>query len=91
MELSVASLLGLAVVMGLLAMFVVAMIQIAGAASLTSLERLLWIAAVFLFPLLGALVWFAVGRNGGARPWIDRLASDARSFASGATRARPRS
>ena len=44
-------------------LFVVGVISVARAPSLTSTARAVWILALLVFPLLGSLVWFTVGRR----------------------------
>lgn len=44
-----------------LAAFVFAIAQIVRNESLNSLEKVIWVAAVLLFPLVGSIVWFAAG------------------------------
>ncbi len=44
-------------------LFVAGVISVARAPGLTSMARAVWILALLVFPLLGSLVWFTVGRR----------------------------
>jgi Phospholipase_D-nuclease N-terminal len=60
--------LGIAVVVGLalLALFVAALLSVLRSTRLTGTGRIVWIIAVLVFPLLGPLAWFLVGRRSSA-------------------------
>ena len=45
-----------------IALFIAAVVSIASSAA-TSLEKTLWILVTLMFPLMGPIVWFAVGRR----------------------------
>ncbi|KIC60105.1 PLDc N-terminal domain-containing protein [Microbacterium hominis] len=62
MVVSVWHVLILIAVLGGLALFVGAVVSIASSAA-TSLEKTLWILATLMFPFMGPIVWFAVGRR----------------------------
>ncbi len=49
-------------IVAVMVLFVVALVSIARADRATGVERALWILIVLLFPLLGPILWFAVGR-----------------------------
>ncbi|WP_368496536.1 PLD nuclease N-terminal domain-containing protein [Herbiconiux sp. A18JL235] len=49
-------------VVAVMVLFVVAIVSIARADRASGVERALWILIVLLFPLLGPILWFAVGR-----------------------------
>lgn len=57
----------LVLVLGLMALFVVALVSIGGAAA-TGTEKAVWVLITLLFPLIGPIVWFAVGRRGAGKP-----------------------
>lgn len=44
-----------------LAVFVFAIAQIVRTESLNSVEKVVWVAAVLFFPVVGSIVWFAAG------------------------------
>ncbi|MBF4624565.1 PLDc N-terminal domain-containing protein [Clavibacter sp. VKM Ac-2872] len=56
------------------ALVVTALVQVVRDRTLAGLSRDLWIAALVLVPVLGALAWYAVGhRTADAQRAIDRL------------------
>lgn len=55
-----------AVGVALLAFFVAAVVSVARLPVLTPVGRAGWILAVLVFPFLGPLAWFSVGRGGPA-------------------------
>jgi len=52
-----------AVGLALVALFVVAVVSVLRSPRLTGTGRALWIAGLLVFPLLGPLAWFLVGRR----------------------------
>lgn len=62
----VGAVLALIVVAGLVALFVAAVVSVLRSPRLTGTGRILWIIAVLIFPLLGPLAWFLVGRRSSA-------------------------
>lgn len=62
MEFSGWHVLILIVVLAGIALFVGAVVSIASSEA-TSLEKTLWILVTLMFPLMGPIVWFAVGRR----------------------------
>jgi len=56
------------------ALVVAAVLQIVRERALAGLARDIWVVAVVLFPVVGALAWFGVGhRTAAARRALDRL------------------
>lgn len=51
------------IVLGLLALWVLAVRSILRTESIPPVERGVWIAVVIVFPFIGSLVWFAYGRG----------------------------
>ena len=51
----------------LLAIFIVAAVQVARTESLSGVTKLVWIAALFAYPLAGPGVWFLWGKADAAR------------------------
>jgi hypothetical protein len=51
------------IVLGLLALWVLAIRSILRRESISPVERGIWIAVVIVFPFVGSLVWFAYGRG----------------------------
>lgn len=66
----VAVLLILFLVVGVLGLglFIAALVSILGKHSLSSDRKALWVLVVFLLPVVGSIVWFAVGRKGATEP-----------------------
>jgi Phospholipase_D-nuclease N-terminal len=58
--------LAVVICVGLLALFVAALLSVLRSPRLTGTGRVVWIIAVFVFPLLGPLAWFLVGRRSSA-------------------------
>ena len=58
--------------LAVLAVYAVALVQVAGHKDLTNAERIGWLAAIVLLPLLGSILWFGPGRDGTATSWIRR-------------------
>jgi threonine/homoserine/homoserine lactone efflux protein len=50
-----------------LLLFVVAIIDIARSRHLSGLARAVWVLIALAFPLVGAALWFAIGRRDNAR------------------------
>ncbi|MTD15030.1 hypothetical protein GIS00_13885 [Nakamurella sp. YIM 132087] len=50
--------------LALLALFIAAAASVLGSDRLTGTGKLLWIVGIFVFPFLGPLAWFFVGRKG---------------------------
>ena len=57
------------IAISLLALFIAALVSIVPTSRLSGGGKLLWIVIVFVFPLLGSIVWFAFGR----RTNLDRI------------------
>jgi hypothetical protein len=56
------------------ALVAAALVQVVRDRSLAGLARDLWVVAIVLFPVLGAIAWFGVGhRTGGAQRRVGRL------------------
>ena len=47
-----------------LGLFIAALVSILGKQTASSDRKALWVIVVFLLPVLGPIVWFAVGRKG---------------------------
>lgn len=62
MSFTIWNVLVLLAVLAALALFVAAVVSIASSAA-TSLEKTLWILVTLMFPLMGPIVWLAVGRR----------------------------
>ena len=48
--------------------FVLAIVSIARTRAASGLEKAVWVLIVLLFPLLGAILWFIIGRRSQRRP-----------------------
>jgi hypothetical protein len=57
----------IAATIALAALFVAAAVSVVRSPRLTSTGRVLWIVALLVFPLLGPVVWFLVGRRSTAQ------------------------
>ncbi|WP_440694356.1 PLDc N-terminal domain-containing protein [Clavibacter nebraskensis] len=61
-------------VIAYVALAVAAIVQVVRDRGLTGLARDLWVAAVVVFPVLGAIAWFAIGdRTTDAQRAVGRL------------------
>ncbi|MFT2751099.1 PLDc N-terminal domain-containing protein [Clavibacter sp. Sh2088] len=61
-------------VIAYVALAVAALVQVVRDRSLAAIARDLWVVAVIVFPVLGAIAWFAIGhRTTDAQRAVDRL------------------
>ena len=49
----------------LLIPFLLAVVSIARSRTASGLEKAIWVLIVLLFPLIGAILWFVIGRRAG--------------------------
>ena len=57
------ALIGAAIGIGLIVLFLAAVVSIVNSRSYSAGLKVLWILAVLAFPLLGPLAWFLIGKN----------------------------
>ena len=56
----------IAVAVAAVAVFVAGLISVLGSRRLTTTGRVVWVIAMFVFPLLGPIAWFVFGRRSAA-------------------------
>lgn len=59
-----------------IALYVVALVQIVRKQKLSTAERGVWILITVLIPIFGATAWFIVGRDGTASNWVRKALSN---------------
>jgi hypothetical protein len=56
-------LIGLLVVISLIVLFIAAAVSIASSRTASGTEKAIWVLVALVFPVLGPILWFAIGRN----------------------------